>query len=624
MNREISALACLAGNKHALESAGADSPLVRHLPAAQDALAAYCQGDDGAMAAALKQIPFRSPYRDLRWLLSALTCYPEDPAKGLDLLNQIPSASPFSGPAQVVAALFQPAANSQDLSPVARTFLATFRGRGNQVKPKQLFAKLLGAARATQAPELVERLRGFLAWYPQGIKAFEKTFGPLPDTEALRLQALYQERHGNPAEAFNRWVDLGQAYDLLGDTPRAAAVCRHLIDIIDKEYGGDDPELEIYLKNLVSLEPDDRQAWLRLAAFYQGRDDLVARGRCLDQALQQLPGDPRILEAAAEAAIERGANKKAVQLTRKLLTIDPINQSARARLIQAHLNHARKQLGAGKYDLARKEVESAESLAREPQEQAEILIVRGYVAQFANLLESGDQWFDQARNLLPPPLGDWLVAAEALRCRLPGKEIKPQLKQLRLILDTASLQVNKATLIRLLQSGQQLQRRGIEPTPLFQAGNTYFKKGAGLDWSLEELEQACQLLLDLERYQWVRDYLRNSPWWQQKPPSLVYFDIAAKCRGVATNLNLADVDRLERVLDQLEEDRQSQWAGKILALLEAYDQGRIAAGGVIPSSGPLAEFDAEVKAIAEETGTPPEAIMAQLMDLIMGGGNKKS
>ncbi|HHJ38840.1 MAG: hypothetical protein AXA67_00320 [Methylothermaceae bacteria B42] len=619
MDESLIPLACLAGDKQTLKTLPEDSPLCQHLPHAQEALAAYCRGDDKAMTAVLKQIPFRSPYKDLRWLLSALTCYPADPGKGRELLNKIPPDSPFACPAQAGMALFQPPTEKQTLSVAARTFLAAIRGKGEQVKPKHLFAKLLSEAKKTRDPTLVKAVKDFLAWYPQGMTACEKAFGPLTETEKLRIQALHLERSAYPDQIYNAWIDLGKTYDRQGDLARAAAVCRHLVQLVETEFGPGDPELEIVLNNLVSLAPQDRDAWLKLAAFYHYMEDEKARGRCLDDALRHLPEDPGILKAAAEAAIDRGAFKKAAQLTKKLLKIDPINQQARRRLIRAHLNHARKQLKGAKYDLARKELEAAKALAKEPLEQAEVLVAQGYLESFANLMETGERWFDEACNLLPVPLGEWLVAAEALRCQLPGKDCKRQLKKLRLILDTAVLQMNKSVVLEMLALAKQLKREEIDPTPLLQAGNAYLKKACELDWTLAELEKVCDLLLELERYQLVRDYVRKSPLWKQRTPSLVYFDVAAKCRGVAGNLNLADVENLENALENADKEKLNKWSGRILGLLEDYDRSR----SPFPSPlGQMAEIDAEVEKIARETGLPPQEIMAQMIDMLLGGRKK--
>ncbi len=621
MKDHLLPLACLAGDKHTLKSLPDDSPLRQHLPHAQAAMTAYCQGDEEGMRAALKQIPFRSPYKDLRWLLSALACYPADPGKGRELLNKIPPDSPFTCPAQVVAALFQAPPETRKSGVAARTFLAAIRGKRDQAKPKRIFAKLLSEAKKSQDTALVKTVRDFLAWYPQGVTAYEKAFGSLSGAEKLHIQALHLEQSAAyPDQIYNAWIDLGRTYDRQGDLARAAAVCRHLVQLIETEFGPGDPELERVLNNLVSLEPGDRDAWLKLAAFYQRMDDQKARGRCLDDALKHLPEEPRILEAAAEAAIDRGAFKKAAQLTRKLLKLDPINQQARRRLIRAHLNHARKQLKGAKYDLARKELEAAEALAKEPFEQAEVLVVQGYLESSANLMETGDSWFDQACNLLPVPVGEWLVAAEALRCQLPGKECKRQLKKLRLILDTAVMRLDKSVVPEMLDLARQLQLEDIDPTPLLQAGNAYFKKACELDWTLAELERACDLLLALERFQLVRDFVRKSPLWKQRPPSLVYFDIAAKCRGVAGNINLPDVERLEAALEEADKNRMNQWADRIFALLGDYDRSRTPFGAPFKE---MVEFEAEVDKIAEETGIPPQEIMAQIIDKLLGGGRKK-
>jgi len=192
-----------------------------------------------------------------------------------------------------------------------------------------------------------------------------------------------------------------------------------------------------------------------------------------------------------------------------------------------------------------------------------------------------DDCFHQARRLLAPPLADWRIAAEALLTRRPPSVTDALSKSLRLVLAHAALNPDKAVMTALLDDAAELAR--IDPDAarlLLRTGNGYFRRLARLEWSLGEIDTLGERLLTLERYQWLRDLVRSHPRWGQRPPLLVYLDLAAKCRGVAENLNFHDVGRLLRALEQVGED-QPWLRDRIEGLLADFQ----AAFPLPPSSG---------------------------------------
>ncbi|HYQ92235.1 MAG TPA: hypothetical protein VES89_09245, partial [Candidatus Competibacteraceae bacterium] len=88
----------LAGHKDIAPVLPATSALCQHLASAQAALHAYCQGaDEASVREHLKSIPFRSPYKELRQLLNALTKLESEPAEVLSLLDRLTANSPYGG-----------------------------------------------------------------------------------------------------------------------------------------------------------------------------------------------------------------------------------------------------------------------------------------------------------------------------------------------------------------------------------------------------------------------------------------------------------------------------------------------------------------------------------------------
>ena len=70
-----------------------------------------------------------------------------------------------------------------------------------------------------------------------------------------------------------------------------------------------------------------------------------------EDAAQRFPEESAVLLQAMDSAIARKAYKRAVGFARKLLTLDPINQAARQRMIELHISHARKQIRSKRADL---------------------------------------------------------------------------------------------------------------------------------------------------------------------------------------------------------------------------------------------------------------------------------
>ena len=85
----------LSGNGVQPEDFEADSPIVQIYPRALAAIDIFCTGQAEKLEDALRQIPIRSPYRDLRTLLIGLHHLSRDKAKGGEFLSKIAADSPY-------------------------------------------------------------------------------------------------------------------------------------------------------------------------------------------------------------------------------------------------------------------------------------------------------------------------------------------------------------------------------------------------------------------------------------------------------------------------------------------------------------------------------------------------
>ncbi len=615
-------LGALAGDKQILQSLPADSPLRLHLPQAEEALKAYCQGNDEAVEASLSRIPYRSPYRDLRFLLKALLCYPQFPGAGRAALDRIGLDSPLKGPAEVVRALLT--GQLKGLKPLAREFVRAIAGKiGGKAQPKQIFSTLLAEAKKhPDTPGLQQALSALLAYYPAGKSAYAKVYGTADSDELLRMSALLAEQDKELDKAMDQWEALFHRYREAGKKLEAAMVRFHMVNILEKANYPHLDVIEELLDDTVSLDPELRDAWLKLAEMKRTLEDERGRGRVLDKALTHFPQDPKVLDAAAEAAIDRGAFKKAARLTKQLLKLDPINRRARKRLLYAHMRHARKQAKSGKFDLAAKEIEQARQWARDPEEQGRVAVLEELISFLrGEVFEPG---FQQAQTLLSSPFLECVVAAEVLSLGFPPKQSKPYLKQLRQVLDHRAMTMDKTTVAKMVDLLMELNAEGVQMDELMKTVRPFLKKGTKLDWGEQERIALLEKLFRLEQYQLVRDYARASPEWKKKPgqrdnrpPALVYFDVVAKSGGEPGALSYSDVKILEDALEHARQIQQHRWASRIDKLLDDFEESQSIAG---PMPGAGINPFAILEQLSKETGIPLEELVKEVFE---GGDGKK-
>ncbi|GAB6068600.1 hypothetical protein JCM13664_19200 [Methylothermus subterraneus] len=546
-------LRALAGDEDLTE----DAPDRKHLLAAQAAIAAYCQGDDAAMHEALQAIPFRSPYRDLRFLLGALTAFPERIEEGKRWLARIGPDSPLAPVAEAVDAIF--AGDRRALRPAAREFADAILGP--KLSLPELFAALLAQVQGPHAPVVQEALKALLVDYPEGKAAYRERF-PLPAVEEQRLAALAAERAEDFKTAFKLWGEVGCGYEQAGKRLEAA-VARHRAALAAKLFGPQAAEVEKMLQRAVRLDPDHRESWLELAEWYQRLGNLKALSKLLKGALSRFPDDPAVLEMAATVALARGACQYAARLTAKHLTLDPRDRAARQRLFAATLSLARKQIASGRLQLAAKELGKAAEWVSTAKEQAKLNALEVVLA-----LRRGEPE-PHFPSLLPAPLGEFWLTAEVL-CLAPERA-KPYLSRLREVFKVAALSVYPDHLIGVLDLAQEAVSSGAPKEPLLKAARPLLRRGVFLKWREEELEAVCERLLALEQYQWVRDYARG-PLWRRKLPALYYFDVVAKCQGAAAALGWRDWLVLEQALGAAQAGGRHRLAARIAEFLAGYDR----------------------------------------------------
>jgi tetratricopeptide (TPR) repeat protein len=398
----------VAGEAGIADRLPTDDPVVVHGEAARSALAAYCAGDDAAMQASLRAIPFRSPYRDWVQILKALQRLPGQPDEAAGLLARVPQDSAFSCLRRAAElALLSDQKFMAALQGVGKTtarFACALRGwplerftlweelsrLGPSPRPEALL-RIMNRHRTGLGEQWARRqgLRLLIADFPASLK-WLGAMGARPATrpEAALVAAWKAETGADLWSTWEHWdayarqlMQEGAAKSNDPEQKRRIAIalrrCDRVGDILGTMTPSDFPEdldrlVATQVESSLTWDPDDRDTYLRLIEYYRRGRQLKDVRRLLDLASAAWPTDLGVLGAALDTALDAGSFKKASAIAREMLTLDPINTGVRDRLVGAHLAHARKQIVRHRPDLARKEVDQAREWARGSQARDQV------------------------------------------------------------------------------------------------------------------------------------------------------------------------------------------------------------------------------------------------------------
>ena len=571
------------------QSLPTDAAVRQQLEVAQNALETYCRGSSAEqMRAALQAIPFRSPYRDLRQILNALLKLEDNGgSEAVLILDRVTADSAFADLAKaartaclpmpdMVAALkslspaqYAFATQLRDLDKLQLKMLKQYQSLPEPINDKTLLNFILNHAPAWENKALIQQTcLALLATYPQGRKAYEKFFGPVPALEQARLAALRAERKGDLYNAEKHWREVasllidkaeqGDSESALG----AALVLRHVVAILLE--GRPDfkdrppPGLLKTLEFSVKLDPTDKSSYLRLAELHRKSGSAKNYQHWVAQAIQKFPNDSKVLFAAASAAKARKAFKKAVAYANQLLALDPINRQAKAVLVDAHLAHARKSILAGKPHLAHKELTAAAQL----QPSSIVELNRGLLALIENRPADAEQHFqrglEQADNALTGVLQLWV---EADRLDLPIQRFKHY---------ATSLQALEPP--QLLAFMRQLNHYLDEELPLRAILDELSKP---LRDSAERIddEKTMQVVCDgwsrVPHYDLLAHYGATA--WRRWPdaPLFLYYQLYGDAEGDIDRVSDDDYERLGQAADQAGHSKDIRTALRIEEFLNS-------------------------------------------------------
>jgi tetratricopeptide (TPR) repeat protein len=619
----------LAGNETIATKLPEDDVIRRHGEIARRALVAYCEGDDKTLQESLSAIPFRSPYRDFVQILKALLLLTEEPGKAEQLLARIKDDSAFNNLRQAVQLAMTPERQLPSalnkVGPVNREFVFTLRGWDN--RRKNMWAELdkVGAHPAPKAllsfihrnqsslgKEWVDSqsLRLFLAEPQLSANVLRQIRGrPLTEDEDALIIAWRDEQDFSPWDLIDSWDIYADALIKQGGTAvgsdralKVALALRRTDALMSRfanssswsgEYKNLPSEIMTLLKKSLAYDPDDSACYLRLIDHYRTSNHLKEARRILKSAQERWPDKKAVLMAAMDVAIASNAFKKAAGIAAAILAVDPINNEVRERLVQAHLDHARKHLRNRRGDLAEKSLVEAEQWLRSERSREAVDLLRGFLG-----LSKDENLGKQVLRSLAERLGFGLTArlALALEANRIGKSPSVILRQIGLLkkapkADKEDLQAFLRALREHLDSGNNTLSSTIKghlKKPLDQAARLELDKRL-FEAACETLERAA---MHDNRITFARAALKRWP----REPLFEFHAIEAKHNHTDQYVSDAEIDRLERALLRVREEGDNRLSHQISELLReleppAFPFGRLPFGYPFEDAFDEDEFD---------------------------------
>ncbi|MFA7241012.1 MAG: hypothetical protein WC091_12955 [Sulfuricellaceae bacterium] len=575
------AAAMLAAPANALPGLPADSALLRHLPAAQAALAAYCRGDFAALEAQLSAIPFRSPYRDLKPLLKALALLQSDVEAARTAIARLSVGGGFERLAAALRAAVLPdggwLAALSDLDEGSQQLVLDIKGCPNAVRPLLLELAKLGDApvaallfdvltrhrRSIPANAFAELCLRLLPHLGKRLKS-NADFRKLPQEQRLHVLALADELQGTLESANAHW---GEMMELLSAHPdqklRIALILRHLAALGRRnrmEEGVDGGAFE-YLKRSLEFDPEDRDATLTVIGVLRSDNDLVQARAYLDKALLRFPKDAKVLLEAVEVALAGKAFKKAVGLAKQVLELDPINPQVRGLIGQALFSHARKQIKAHNPVAARKELDAAEEWLKSPTERAMLKLLRALVAE-----EQRDAGHPLLLREAMADFGVPLVGAFHLLLEAGKVGSNPKALLLKAEGNLASTPSTDAVValahaLNAVPEGEKALGAALEPL------RAMLKRAAKLKFAEADHLLVCEALQRIEEDELLAVYAKAALKRWPGRPVFIYLDVVARYGSCYYDIP----DRVLYMLDDIVDDARAQGdhrtAARIRALL---------------------------------------------------------
>ena len=558
---ELFASLLLSGQEQLKDVLSKNSPVLAHCAAAERALHAYCRQDNNDAHAALKEIPFRSPYKNFSLALKGMLAFEGDRKDSLQFFEKIPLDSSFlpltvpyrhlasedPGQMKKLSGMDLQIANSlEGLDFNTAKLLSSLDNSG--MSPSALYQTFIRAGNCLGKKQLKKICYRILPHASRKTVDFQKRFGKLSTYEIAKLEALTVELDSDYYNIEMAWrhvcdILLSQEGSSHDRTLKLALIYRHIAKLMERdsfEYSARD--IEEMLTRSLDFDPEDKETWLKLVNLKH--HNLAKRYKLVNSMLATFPNDGEVMTLGIEAAIQRGAFKKASRLAGKLLAADPINPKVRMMLIDAHLAHARKVAKQQKYAIALQECELAASFDRQDLSQGKIQIYHSLLTILSGDEAGGLKLLEGAQKKAANPLlAHFVIRLEAGLLKMPLKLLKMFTVQLK---KTAKVSFDKTVILQLFEEIFLCSRDEHMELEKFRSIFTpALKRAVRLAFSMDELKRICQILHRCHYHDLLGVYAKASLKTHRGNPLFLFYQIYAQSNGGKKRLNNRQFDTLE-------------------------------------------------------------------------------
>ena len=462
--------------------------------------------------------------------------------------------------------------------PPAPTALLTQIIEAERRSPAALFTLLVKPGLPLPEDELRTACLNLLPAIPQYLDQFNRRFEPLSVLEHNRVLAVGAESRDDWRRAQNYWDGVVGALSRQ-QTPDAllarAAVLRHLADLAQKHpemHGGPwtDP-VTGYLERSLEADPDHLPATLALIEQYRTTDSPKDWHRATDQAAKRFPGNTTILLQAVDSAVARSAYKKAVGFARRVLTLDPINQPVRQRMIELQLAYARNQMRSGRADLAGKALAQAAEWERADAPSAPLRIGQALVAMHGDQNPEAEGRLREAVQLAGGGTAGWFRAVlEAALMGWPDQQRQSMHREL------AAAQAGEPSREAILSLVGMLGQKDIQNSKRAIASVLWRVEpslvgGSRLVWSTAEFQTIAASLHRLAAFDTLLAYTREATRRDHADPSARFYRIVAQVKGDRYRLTDAQETELYDLMDQAGSRQDFHMLNRVQRFLDGPD-----------------------------------------------------
>ncbi len=384
----------------------------------------------------IKQVPYRSAFKDLRMLLKGIQEMPESLSRACSSWGKIKPVSAYFTIAQLLSCSNKSGlVLSQALSPFninQRQFITDLIGLNNEqfnlledlllydppLTAQQQFELALKYKNLLDIDTAALFCKKLLIHFPKGIQQYNQHFTPLSSFEQHRLTALAFEQVQNISTAEKHWrLCIEQLNNqATADSPlQCALILRHLADLQETAEN----QNQLLIESLI-FDQQDQASHLHILNYFKHLvTDLYMTW--LQTALSRFPDDLEILTLSLQATRDQQLFQQQNVYAEKILNIDPLNSFAKHCLVNYHLMQARTAIHNHSYQQAKTSLKRAESLKFNQQKLFQFTLLQGLICFAEGQEKQGIQAIKEVfRKLSFSPLNQrFIIAIEALLTSLP-------------------------------------------------------------------------------------------------------------------------------------------------------------------------------------------------------------